>query len=79
MRERNATRIRRPESVFGLAGIFLRRLWSEFTEIDDPYIEKWEGSSRYGRVAHFRVSQAFKGVSAASAWVHTGFGDGDCG
>jgi hypothetical protein len=72
-------RVERSESLLGLAVVVVRHLWSELTGADDPYLDKWEGSPRNGRVAHFRIAESFKGLATPSALVHTGFGGSDCG
>jgi len=67
------------ESVFGLIGVVVRHLWSQAIGRDDAHLEAWESSSRYGRVTHLSVTEAFKGGTTPIATVSTGFGDGDCG
>jgi hypothetical protein len=65
------------DSRFGKVGAFVQELWSEITG-SEP-VAPQPGTSRYGEVAKFRITETFKGVSGRTVEVHTGYGGGDCG
>jgi hypothetical protein len=71
--------VERADSWWGIAAVTLRSLWAELRDQDDPYVDAWERSVRYGRVTEFHVMERFKGAATPSVSIHTGFGEGDCG